>query len=84
MAPVRERHNFYFVGENVEGEIFCHEPDSPMSQLHAELTAKQILRGKWVADTLTYLILTQMNLSLMWRFNHACYHRNSFCCCLFL
>lgn len=44
MAPVRERHNFYFVGENVEGEIFCHEPDSPMSQLHAELTAKQILR----------------------------------------
>ena len=44
MAPVRERHNYYFVGENVDDEFFCHELDRPVSQLHAELIAKRMLR----------------------------------------
>lgn len=44
MNPVREKFNFYFVGETVEDEIFCHELDRPMSQLHAELIAKKLLR----------------------------------------
>lgn len=44
MAPVRERHNYYFVGENVSDELFCYELDEPVSQLHAELLAKKMLR----------------------------------------
>lgn len=44
MNPMREKFNFYFVGETVEGEIFSHELDRPMSQLHAELVAKKFLR----------------------------------------
>lgn len=44
MAPVRERHNYYFVGENVNDEFFCHEVDRPVSRLHAEFLAKKLLR----------------------------------------
>ena len=44
MAPVRKKYNFYFVGETVDDEFFCYEPDKPMSQLHAEFAAKKVLR----------------------------------------
>ncbi|MBO6261183.1 MAG: hypothetical protein J6N95_01075 [Bacilli bacterium] len=44
MTPIREKFNFYFVGETIEDEIFYHEPDHPMSKLHAELAAKKLLR----------------------------------------
>lgn len=44
MAPVREKHNLYFVGETIEDEVFCHELDRPISRLHAEFLAKKMLR----------------------------------------
>ena len=44
MAPVRERHNYYFVGETINDEFFCHELDRPVSRLHAEFLAKKMLR----------------------------------------
>lgn len=44
MAPVREKFNFYFIGETIDDELFYHEPDCAMSQLHAEFVAKEKLR----------------------------------------
>jgi len=44
MAPVREKFNFYFVGETIDDEVFYHELDCAMSQLHAEFVAREKLR----------------------------------------
>lgn len=44
MAPVREKFNFYFIGETIDDELFYHEPDCTMSQLRAEFVAKEKLR----------------------------------------
>lgn len=44
LSSPRKTYSLYFVGETVEGEIVCVEPERPMSQLRAELYAKNILR----------------------------------------